>query len=285
MIVKKVGILYHPKVEVTRVKAKEVAGFLKTQGVAVWQCSAWETEKACGLLNGTDLLLTVGGDGTILRAVQVVIMGKTPITGINQGKLGFMTELDADAAIKKLPSILQGGGWLDERTMLQAEVKREGQAAKVFHALNDVVVGRGEIARLIRVEVTIDGQELTTYKADAVIAATATGSTGYALAAKGPILYPASRDFILVPVAPHLSPSYPLVLAAESVVELRLNTYHNATLSIDGHINMPLANGDTVTIRRSPHTTRFRRIRPEGSFYRSLEEKLKGKQGESGRKS
>ena len=218
----------------------------------MWVCSAWETEKACLKLEGTDLLLTVGGDGTILRAVQAVIPGKTPITGINQGKLGFMTELDADEAIKKLLPLLKGKGWTDERAMLQAEVKSAGKETKVFHALNDVVVGRGEIVRLIRVEVTIDGQPLTTYKTDAVIAATATGSTGYALAAKGPILYPASRDFILVPVAPHLSPSYPLVLAATSEVVLRLNTYHNAILSIDGHINMPVASGDTVTIRRSP---------------------------------
>ena len=285
MIVKKAGILYHPKVETTRIKAKELESFLKTQGVAVWVCSAWETEKACLKLDGTDLLLTVGGDGTILRAVQAVIPGKTPITGINKGKLGFMTELDADEAIKKLPSILRGGGWIDERAMLQAELKSAGQETRVFHALNDVVVGRGGIARLIRVDVTIDGQVLTTYKTDAVIAATATGSTGYALAAKGPILYPVSRDFILVPVAPHLSPSYPLVLAETAEAVLRLNTYHNATLSIDGHINIPLSNGDTVTIRHSPHVTRFRRIRPEASFYSSLEDKLKGKQRESSRKS
>ena len=285
MALKKVGILYHPKVEITLEKAKELESFLKAQGVAVWQCSAWETEKACELLNGADLLLTVGGDGTILRAAQVVIQTGTPITGINQGKLGFLTELDAREALKKLPSLLQGKGWLDERAMLQAEVKSAGQENRIFHALNDVVVGRGEIARLIRVDVTIDGQELATYKADAVIAATATGSTGYALAAGGPILYPTSRDFVLAPVAPHLSPSYPLVLAGDSEVVLRLNTYHNATLSIDGHINLPLANGDTVTIRRSVHTTRFRRIRPEKSFYRSLEDKLKGKQGDSGRKS
>jgi NAD+ kinase len=285
MTVKKVGILYHPKVEITRVKAKELAGFLKARGVSVWVCSAWEKEKACAKLDGTDLLLTVGGDGTILRAVQAVIPGKTPLAGINQGKLGFMTELDAAEALKKLPLILRGGGWIDERAMLQAELKSAGQEPRVFHALNDVVVGRGEIARLIRVEATIDGQELTTYKTDAVIAATATGSTGYALAAKGPILYPASRDFLLVPVAPHLSPSYPLVLPENSVVVLRLNTYHNATLSIDGHINMSVSNSDTVTIRRSPHVTRFRRIRPAGSFYSSLEDKLKGKQGDSGRKS
>jgi NAD+ kinase len=141
-------------------------------------------------------------------------------------------------------------------------------------------MARGEIARLIRVDVAINGQPLTTYKTDGVIAATATGSTGYALAARGPILYPQSQDFLLVPVAPHLSPSYPLIVPATAEVVLRLNTYHAATLSVDGHINIPLSNGDTVTIRRSPRVARFWRIRPEGSFYSSLEDKLKGKQGE-----
>jgi NAD+ kinase len=285
MAVKKVGILYHPKVETTRIKARELEGFLKSKGVSVWVCSAWDRDKACKQLEGTDLLLTVGGDGTILRAVQVVIPGTTPITGINQGKLGFMTELDADEAVARLPSLLDGKGWIDERAMLQAELTSSGKEPRVFHALNDVVVARGEIARLIRVEASIDGQPLTTYKTDGVIVATATGSTGYALAARGPILYPQSRDFLLVPVAPHLSPAYPLVISEKAEVVLRLSTSHTATLSVDGHINLPLSNGDAIIIRRSPHVARFWRIRPEASFYSSLEDKLKGKQGESGRKS
>jgi len=285
MAVKKIGILYHPKVEATRTKAGELEGFLKSKGISVWVCSAWDRENACNCLDGTDLVLTVGGDGTILRAVQVVIPGTTPITGINLGKLGFMTEFDADEAREKLPSLIGAGSWIDERTMLQAEVIASGQEPRVFHALNDIVVARGEIARLIRVEASIDGQHLTTYKTDGVIAATATGSTGYALAARGPILYPQSRDFLLVPIAPHLSSAYPLVLPETAEVTLHLNTYHAATLSVDGHINLSLSNGDTITIRRSPHVARFLRIRPRESFYGSLEDKLKGKQGDSGRKS
>jgi NAD+ kinase len=248
-------------------------------------CSAWDREKAYDRLGGTDLLLTVGGDGTILRAVQVVIPGTTPITGINLGKLGFMTELDADEALEKLPSLIDAHGWIDERAMLQVEVITSGRETRIFHALNDIVVARGEIARLIRVEASVNGQHLTTYKADAVITATATGSTGYALAARGPILYPQSRDFLLVPVAPHLSSSYPLVLPETVEVVLSLNTYHAATLSVDGHINLSLSDGDKIIIRRSPHVARFLRIRPRESFYGSLEDKLKGKQGESGRKS
>lgn len=275
---KKIGVLYHPKVAATRKKAGELLKFIRSQGVSVWECSAWEREKACALLKGTDLLLTVGGDGTILRAVQAVIPGKTPITGINLGKLGFLTEFDADEAFEKLPLLLAGKGWTDERTMLQAELTAPGQEPKIFHALNDVVVARGEVVRLIRVEASIDGQPLTTYKTDGLIIATATGSTGYALAARGSIVYPQSRDLLLVPVAPHLSLPYPLLLSEKAVITLRLDTYHPAQLSIDGHINLPLSSGDTVTVRRSPHVARFLRLRPRESFYSLLEEKLRGKQ-------
>jgi NAD+ kinase len=285
MSLKKIGILYHPRVETTRLKAKELESFLKTQGVSAWVCSSWDTKKASLQMEGTGLVLTVGGDGTILRAVQAVIPGMTPITGINQGRLGFMTELDNDEAIKKLPSLIAGKGWDDERAMLQAELVSRGKERRVFHALNDVVMARGGIARLIKIDVSIDKKDLPTYRTDAIVVATATGSTGYALAARGPVMYPHSPDFLLVPVAPHLSPPYPLVVPEKSEIVLRLNTYLEGTLSIDGHINLPLVNGDTVKIRRSPYTARFRRIRSEGSFFSNLEDKLKGKQGEPGRKS
>jgi NAD+ kinase len=285
MTIKKIGILYHPMVDITLEKAKELESFLKSPRVSVWVCSAWDAEKASDMLDGTDLLLTVGGDGTILRAAQIAMATSVPIVGINQGKLGFMTELNAGEAVEKLPLFLDGKGWTDERTMLQAELVSPGKESQVFSALNDVVLARGEIARLIRVDVTVDDQFYTTYKADAVIAATATGSTGYALAAGGPILYPQADDFIIIPVAPHLSPAYPLVVPGKAEVTLNPNTHHAATLSVDGHINLPVVDGDKVVIRRSRHRARFRRIRPQDSFYGSLEEKLKGKQGESGRKS
>jgi NAD+ kinase len=274
--VKKIGILYHPKVAATRKKAGELEKFLKAKGITTWLCSAWDREKACRLLPDTDLLLTVGGDGTILRAVQAVIPGRTPITGINLGKLGFMTEFDAGEAQDKLPLLLEGKGWLDERAMLQAEVVAGGEK-QVFHALNDAVLARGEIVRLIRVDVSIDGEPFSVYKTDAIIAATATGSTGYALAARGPIIYPQSSDILLVPVAPHLSLPYPLVLPEKTVITLRLSSYHPAVLSIDGHVNIKVSDGDVVTVRRSPHVARFRRVRPRGSFFNFREAKLRGK--------
>ena len=129
---------------------------------------------------------------------------------------------------------------------------------------------------MIFVEAHINGEPVTAYKADGVIAATATGSTGYSLAAGGPILHPQSADFLLVPISPHLSPAYPLVLPASSVVRLKVSTNHQAALSVDGHINLPLASGDVITIRHSASISRFLRIH-SGDFYGSLEQKLKGK--------
>ena len=272
---KNVGIFYHPLNEATQTKAKQLQDFLVSRDITVWLGSAWEGETARAQLDNTDLVLSIGGDGTILRSAQAVVPRMIPIIGINLGKLGFMTELSADEAIDRLPTLLSGEGWIDERAMLQAELAADGEKADTYHALNDVVVARGAIARLVRVSASIDGKHLTDYKADGVIAATATGSTGYSLAAGGPILHPQSKDFLLVPITPHLSPAYALVLPAETPVQLTITTPYQATLSIDGHINMPLSNGASITVKQSPHRTRFLRIHPEDAFYRSLEQKLK----------
>ena len=282
-MLKKIGVLYHPKVEATREKAGDIEAFLNTQGVSAWTCSSWDSKKAEPLLEGTDLIITVGGDGTILRAAHIAYATKTPITGINLGKLGFLTELDIDEVLAKLPAVLNEEGWIDERIMLQAEVVIDGKT-QVYHALNDVVVARGEIARLIRVEASIGGQPLATYKTDGLIVATATGSTGYAMAAGGPIIYPQSSDLLMVPIAPHLSMDNPLVLPGEVEIELVLDTYHSATLSVDGHVNIKLSGGDTVKLKRSNQTTRFWRVCPQSYFYTNLEEKLYGKRYK-GRKS
>jgi len=279
MAIKKVGILYHPKIETAPILAKELEDFLTARGISVWLCSAWEGEQAKAQASGTELILTVGGDGTILRAAQVAFPEQVPIIGVNLGRLGFMTELSAEEARQKLPALLEGGGWVDERAMLEAELQPGGsEPPSVFYALNDVVVARGAAVRVVYVEASIDGEVLTTYKGDGVIVATATGSTGYSLAAGGPILHPRSEEFLLLPVMPHLSPAYPMVLPATAVVSLRLATTHQATLGIDGHINLPLASGAVITIKHSSRVGRFLRSRPETSFYALLEQKLEGKQ-------
>ncbi len=277
---KRVGILYHPMIEAAYILAKELQEFLDSSGISIWLCSAWEGEKARAQVNGTDLIISIGGDGTILRAAQVVVPKLTPLTGINLGKLGFMTELGADEALSKLPALLAGEGWIDERSMLETELlptDERHEPPHMFYALNDVVVARGATARMVYIEATIDGQPLTTYKADGVVVATATGSTGYSLAAGGPILHPQAKEFLLLPILAHLSSAYTLVLPSTAVVKLRISTAHQATLSIDGHINLPLSNDAIITVKHSPAVTRFLRIRPENSFYSSLEQRLKGK--------
>jgi len=276
---RKIGILYHPLNKAAYTLAKKLEEFLNAKGVSAWLCSAWEGEKARSQTNGTDLILTIGGDGTILRAAQVAVPDSTPITGINLGKLGFMTELSVDEVMDKLPALLAGKGWIDKRAMLEAELLPVGQQepSGTFYALNDVVVARGAVARMIYVEASIDGQPLTTYKADGVIVATATGSTGYSLAAGGPILHPQSQDFILLPILPHLSSAYPVVLPHSAVVKLGITTAHQALFSIDGHIHLPLDSGAVITVKHSANTAQFLRIHPEVTFYSSLERKLKGK--------
>lgn len=277
---KRVGILYHPMIEGANNLAKKLQEFLDSVGVSVWLCSAWAGEEARIQVDNTDLILSVGGDGTILRAAQVVVPRLIPITGINLGKLGFMTELSADEAPGKLTDLLAGKGWIDERTMLEAELSPtdEEQRKTTFYALNDVVVGRGAVARVVYIDASLDGEPLTTYKGDGVITATATGSTGYSLATGGPILHPQAKEFLLLPILPHLSPAYAMVLPSTTVVKLRLSTTHEAVLSVDGYINLPLSSGAIITVKHSSNTARFLRIHPETSFYSSLEQRLKGRQ-------
>ena len=275
---KTIGILYHPMKEAAVNLAKDMEQFLTARKIVVWSCSAWEGDTARAKINSTDLILTIGGDGTILRAAQAIVPEKTPITGINLGNLGFMTELSVDEAKDKTEYLLDGEGWIDERSLLEAEVTLSTDSPPhTFYALNDVVVARGAVARVIHIAASIDGEPLTTYKADGVIVATATGSTGYALAAGGPILHPHSRDAVLIPIMPHLSANYCLVLSPDAVIQLNVQAVHPATLSIDGHTNLPLNSGAIITVKRSKHIIRFLRIHPESSFYSSLEKRLKGK--------
>jgi NAD+ kinase len=271
--VKRVGILYHPKIEKARAFSGELEKFLSVQGLSSWTCSSWEEDKAKAQIAGSDLILSIGGDGTILRALRAIVPGKVPVVGINLGYLGFMTELTADEAFDKLPRLLGGEGWIEERAMLEAELLSQG---KTFQAVNDVFVGRGSRARLVQIESRVDGEILATHRADGVIVATATGSTGYILAAGGPILYPEAKQIVFKPVCPHLAPDRAVVLPPEVKIQLKVTCTHEAMLSIDGQVELPLASGDEIRVKLSPYVGRFLRIRPRAYFYSYLESRLKG---------
>jgi len=273
---KRIGIFFHPLKEAACSLAQELTEYLRDRHLSVWRYSAWEWEQARPQIEGSDLIITIGGDGTILRAAQAVMPMAIPIVGINLGRLGFMTELTVDETFDKFPSLLAGEGTIDERSVLDTEITTKDNTTKTFYALNDVVVARGGIARLINIKTIIDDATLTTYRADGVVISSATGCTGYALAAGGPVLHPQSPDMVLVPLLPHLGFSYPMVIPSTSTCRLVLENPTPGITSIDGHINLNLACGDTVVVKHSKTKVHFLRIH-ENSYYRSLEQRLKGK--------
>ena len=225
----------------------------------------------------TKLVITVGGDGTILRAVQLTAPNEIPVVGVNMGRLGFMTELQVHEALEKLPFYINSDCRVEERYMIQATlVKANGGVSEVgsCHALNDVVLARGAVSRVVTITGYIDGAQLTTFRADAVILSTATGSTGYNLAVGGPILDIASDSLVLKPVAAHMGLTAALVLSAESNVELSLEGYQDATLSIDGYVDFPMEPGDKVIVKQSPYRARFLRANPPSHYYATLTRRL-----------
>jgi NAD+ kinase len=273
--VKRIGILYHPLREKARDLAEKLEEFLSSRGVSSWRCSAWDEDKAKPQVAGTELVLSIGGDGTILHAARIVIPISVPILGINLGRLGFITEIDGNDALSNLPDLLNGKGWIEERAMLEAKFED-----KSFHALNDVVL-HSVAVRLVNIETKIDGTVLTTYRADGIIVASATGSTSYSLASGGPILHPQSKEIVLQPISCHLGLSHALVLPQQSTVDLKITHREKIVLSIDGQIELPLSDGQNIRVKLSPHTARFLRIHSPTYFYSLLWQKLGGRRNES----
>ncbi len=268
---KRIGILYHPLRKKARELAEQLEEFLSSQGLLPWRCSAWDEHNATPQVTETDLILSIGGDGTILHAARIVTPSLVPILGINVGRLGFITEMNSDEVFSILPALLKGKGWVEERAMLQAQVED-----KTFHALNDVVL-RAIAVRLVNLEAKIDDAMLTIYRADGVIVATATGSTSYSLASGGPILHPQSKEIVLQPISCHLGLSHALVLPPQSTIDLKIAPREKVVLSIDGQIELPLSDGQNIRVKLSPHTIRFLRIHEPTYFYSSLWQKLRGR--------
>ena len=240
-----------------------------------WRCSAWDEDNAKPQVAGTELILSIGGDGTILHTARIITPLSVPILGINLGRLGFITEIDGDGVLSDLPDLLEGKGWIEERAMLEVQVEDTS-----FHALNDAVL-RSVAVRLVNIEAEIDGAAITTYRADGVIVATATGSTSYSLASGGPILHPQSKEIILQPISCHLGLSHALVLPPQSIVDLKVAHREKVVLSIDGQVEFPLSDGQNIRVKHSPHTARFLRIHEPTYFYSSLWQKLGGRKNES----
>ena len=269
-----VGFVHNPRVPEAAALVGELIPSLSLQATS-WVASAVDLEPSRDTLVATSTIITAGGDGTILRTVQVAAPYSIPILGINMGRVGFMTELTVDEAAKGIPDYLNGSTRVEERMMLQATLTPDGGTPSItVSALNDVVVSRNPGEGLIDIALTINGVPLTTYRADGVIVATATGSTGYAMAAGGPVVYPEARTILVQPVAPHLSLRSGLLVPDDSVLELRVSGERKAVFSYDAFAGPALGADNRVVIKVSPHVARFLRAGPPEALYATIARRL-----------
>ncbi len=266
-----VAIAAHPEIPQAHEEAGQIADFLTERGFDAFYGFLYDEDLHARVTAGkVDLMIALGGDGTMLRAGHLCAPLDIPIFGINMGKFGFLMEFRHDEWKTAIEKLLAGDSWLENRMLLCTEQWRRDELMGRWEVLNEVVVSRGEIVRPVYLDASVDGRFLTTYVADGLIAATSTGSTAYALAAGGPILPPELRNILLVPVAPHLSIDRAIVLAEGSSVSITVHTDHQAVISIDGQTPIHLEDGDRVEARASDYTVQFVRIQDPGYFYRNL---------------
>jgi NAD+ kinase len=269
-IPKRPVVAAYPKMPGTFVEAEAMCNYLKEKGVEAAHGSLYDETLRKRVRRGEfDLLIMAGGDGSVLRAGNLCAPSKVPILGVNLGRIGFLIQVEREEWREYFDKLLNGEAWIENRMMLHAEHIRSGEVLGSWDALNEVVVGRGHNLRPIRLSASVDGQHLTSYVADGLIASTATGSTAYALAAGGPILPPELRNILLVPIAPHLSVDRAVVLAEGSMVSMEING-ENAVLSVDGQASIVLSEDDHVDIRAAEVTAQFVRFGEPGYFYRNL---------------
>ncbi|WP_297362207.1 NAD kinase [Thauera sp.] len=220
-----------------------------------------------------DLAVVIGGDGTMLHTARRLIEHGVPLVGVNLGRLGFLTDIARTAATERLGEILDGAHAEEERFMLDVEVLRSGE--RVFHtlALNDVVVNKGDLGRMIEFELSIDGEFVYTQRSDGMIVSTPTGSTAYALSANGPILHPSVGGIALVPLCPHALTARPITLPDTCRIDILLLPPHDARVHFDGQTRFDLRAGDCVRLTRSSRSLRL--LHPKGySYFAMLRQKL-----------
>ena len=276
--IRTIGIIYNARIPEALDLSTAIVNELSLEQSS-WISPAENLEELREQVTETDLVITAGGDGTMLRAVQVTAPLNVPMVGINMGRLGFMTELQVHDALEKLPSYYRGETRIDKHNMISASIVRSARSSpyKVegpYHALNDVVLSRGSVSRVVTIRTTVDGAEVASLRADGIILATATGSTGYSLAVGGPILDPLSEDLILKPIAAHVGMSASLVLRPKAKVGLYLEGAQEAVLSVDGYMERELQPGDRVEIEQSTLRARFLRAYPSNHFYATLTRRL-----------
>jgi NAD+ kinase len=266
--VSRIGFAYNPTIEATVELAARASGWCRVRGVGEWQAQSGDLDTLRRELPSTDALVVLGGDGTFLRAARAVAEVDVPLLGINLGKVGFLSKAEAGELESVLERIVAGQYTIDERMALEGRILRAGIGTPTadddrHFALNDIVIARGSLARVCRLDVSIDATHLATFIADGLVVASPTGSTGYSFSAGGPILDPISRNLVVTPIAAYLSAIRSVVVSPQQVVRCRVVDAHEALVSVDGREDLSIAVGDVVEVHAMERPIRL--LEPHGA--------------------
>lgn len=265
--------------------AEELIGWLNQRGIAarveehlskqLSQPSSAESAESSEVARDADFVVVLGGDGTLIAAARMIGPSEVPILGVNLGSLGFLTEITLDELYPSVERCLAGDFEVSQRMMLLATVQRAGEEVERHRVLNDVVINKGALARIVDMETSVNGRYLTTFKADGLIVSTPTGSTGYSLSANGPIIHPALDSISVTPICPHTLTNRPLVVGADAQISIRIDSMDEAVfLTLDGQVGVKLVCGDVIQIRKSDHVARLVQSRTK-DYFSVLRTKLK----------
>lgn len=279
---KSIGILTKPKFPEVKATLSAVVNWLRDRHITVLldTTSAGLLVETDGiqktqLVAKADVLLILGGDGTMLNAARLAVERGIPILGVNMGGLGFLTEVRLEQLYPSLERVFANEYVLDERLMLKTHVHRHGETVAQGVVLNDVVVSKGTLARMIELKISIQGRFVTNLRGDGLIISTPTGSTAYSLSAGGPIINPAVHSLILTPISPHTLTHRPLIVPDDSEIDATLMSKdEGAMVTFDGQVGVALTQGDTVAMKASEFRAKLIRF-PETDYYGVLREKLK----------
>jgi NAD+ kinase len=263
--IKRIGFAYNPTNDAAAELRERAAGWCRMRGIDHWAAQAGRFEELCANLPTTDVLVVLGGDGTFLRAARAVIQIDVPLLGINLGKVGFLSKAEANELEAVLGRLAAGEYSIDERMALEARILPAGRPSgdAAHHALNDIVIARGALARVCRLDVAIGPSHLATFIADGLVVSSPTGSTGYSFSAGGPVVDPLSRNLIVTPIAGYLSAIRSVVVSPRQIVRCRVVDANEALVSVDGREDIPIAVGDVVEVRALDRPIRL--VEPKGA--------------------
>jgi NAD+ kinase len=263
MAIRKIGIIANVEKEKAREHALSLRDWIERRGLEVFlekeiaeKIGDYKGMEGGTLVASVDLLVVFGGDGTILRTARFAAGFSTPIVGINLGGFGYLTEVNLNEMESALEIILKGNYKTEKRMMLDAVINGAEEAGRINAVLNDVVINRGNLSRMVELETYVDDRYLITYKADGLIVSTPTGSTAYSLSAAGPIVFPGQDAIVINPICPHTLTNRPIILPADSCVKVILLTKERgATMTLDGQVSFTLLSGDILTVKKSQYAT------------------------------